>query len=108
MLYSTKTATTDGNTYTATGFSGQTYAVTGETATVTTLAGTSVKAGNKSTLTVTLSAAPVKDVTVVVNGDNGVGNVAIVVKAGATTGEAKFTMPTANTAFTFVSATAAV
>ena len=103
-----KTATTDGNTYTATGFSGKTYAVTGETATVTTLAGTSVKAGVKSTLTVTLSAAPAKDVTVVVNGDNGVGNVAIVVKAGATTGTAQFTMPTAATTFTFVSASAAV
>ena len=103
-----KTATTDGNTYTATGFSGKTYAVTGETATVTTLAGTSVKAGVKSTLTVTLSAAPAKDVTVVVNGDNGVGNVAIVVKAGATTGTAQFTMPTAATTFTFVSAAAAV
>ena len=103
-----KTATTDGNTFTATGFSGKTYAVTGETATVTTLAGTSVKAGVKSTLTVTLSAAPAKDVTVVVNGDNGVGNVAIVVKAGATTGTAQFTMPTAATTFTFVSAAAAV
>ena len=103
-----KTATTDGNTYTATGFSGKTCAVTGETATVTTLAGTSVKAGVKSTLTVTLSAAPAKDVTVVVNGDNGVGNVAIVVKAGATTGTAQFTMPTAATTFTFVSAAAAV
>ena len=103
-----KTATTDGKTYTATGFSGKTYAVTGETATVTTLAGTSVKAGVKSTLTVTLSAAPAKDVTVVVNGDNGVGNVAIVVKAGATTGTAQFTMPTAATTFTFVSAAAAV
>ncbi len=103
-----KTATTDGNTYTATGFSGKTYAVTDETATVTTLAGTSVKAGVKSTLTVTLSAAPAKDVTVVVNGDNGVGNVAIVVKAGATTGTAQFTMPTAATTFTFVSAAAAV
>ena len=102
-----KTATTDGNTYTATGFSGKTFAVTGETATVTTLAGTSVKAGVKSTLTVTLSAAPAKDVTVVVNGDNGVGNVAIVVKKGQTSGTAQFTMPTANTAFTFVSADAA-
>ena len=102
-----KTATTDGHTYTATGFSSKTYAVTGETATVTTLAGTSVKAGVKSTLTVTLSAAPAKDVTVVVNGDNGVGNVAIVVKKGETTGTAQFTMPTANTAFTFVSADAA-
>ena len=102
-----KTATTDGHTYTATGFSSKTYAVTGETATVTTLAGTSVKAGVKSTLTVTLSAAPAKDVTVVVNGDNGVGNVAIVVKKGQTSGTAQFTMPTANTAFTFVSADAA-
>ena len=102
-----KTATTDGNTYTATGFSGKTFAVTGETATVTTLAGTSVKAGVKSTLTVTLSATPAKDVTVVVNGDNGVGNVAIVVKKGQTSGTAQFTMPTANTAFTFVSADAA-
>ena len=100
-----KTATTDGHTYTATGFSSKTYAVTGET--VTTLAGTSVKAGVKSTLTVTLSAAPAKDVTVVVNGDNGVGNVAIVVKKGQTSGTAQFTMPTANTAFTFVSADAA-
>ena len=102
-----KTATTDGHTYTATGFSSKTYAVTGETATVTTLAGTSVKAGVKSTLTVTLSAAPAKDVTVVVNGDNGVGNVAIVVKKGQTSGTAQFTMPTANTAFTFASADAA-
>ena len=102
-----KTATTDDHTYTATGFSSKTYAVTGETATVTTLAGTSVKAGVKSTLTVTLSTAPAKDVTVVVNGDNGVGNVAIVVKKGQTSGTAQFTMPTANTAFTFVSADAA-
>lgn len=59
-------------------------------------------------MTATLSAAITgKDTTVVVNGNNGIGNVSIVVKAGATKGTATFTMPTANTTFTFVSATTA-
>ena len=94
-------------TVTLTGLSGKT--VTGETGKTVSVAApsTSVKPGATVTLTATLSAAITgKDTTVVVNGNNGIGNVSIVVKAGATEGKATFTMPTANTTFTFVSATA--
>ena len=104
-----KTATADTTTYTVTGFSGKAETIANETTSkVTTLAGTSAKAGANSTLTVTLSSAITgKDATVIVNGDNGVGNVSIVVKAGKTSGTATFTMPKANTTFTFVSAAVA-
>ena len=104
-----KTATADTTTYTVTGFSGKTETIANETTSkVTTLAGTSAKAGANSTLTVTLSSAITgKDATVIVNGDNGVGNVSIVVKAGKTSGTATFTMPKADTTFTFVSAAVA-
>ena len=94
-------------TVTLTELSGKT--VTGETGKTVSVAAssTSVKPGATVTLTATLSAAITgKDTTVVVNGNNGIGNVSIVVKAGATEGKATFTMPTANTTFTFVSATA--
>ena len=104
-----KTATADTTTYTVTGFSGKTETIANETTSkVTTLAGDSAKAGANSTLTVTLSTAiSGKDATVIVNGNNGVGNVSIVVKAGQMTGTATFTMPKANTTFTFVSAAVA-
>lgn len=85
-------------------------AVTGEAGKTVSVAAssTSVKPDATVTLTATLSAAITgKDTTVVVNGNNGIGNVSIVVKAGATKGTATFTMPTANTTFTFVSATTA-
>ena len=94
-------------TVTLTELSGKT--VTGETGKTVSVAAssTSVKPGATVTLTATLSAAITgKDTTVVVNGNNGIGNVSIVVKAGATEGKATFTMPTANTTFTFASATA--
>ena len=95
-------------TVTLTELSGK--AVTGETGKTVSVAASSssVKPGATVTLTATLSAAIAdKDTTVVVNGNNGIGNVSIVVKAGATEGKATFTMPTANTTFTFVSAAVA-
>ena len=84
-----------------------TKAISGEdTQTVTvTASANSAKPATEVTLTATLTAAITgKDTTVIVNGDNGIGNVSIVVKAGQTTGTATFTMPNAAVTFSFVSA----
>ena len=101
-----KTASTSAAKNVTCSISGQATGQTGTTVSVVASPATA-KPGATVTLTATLSAAITgKDTTVVVNGNNGIGNVSIVVKAGATEGKATFTMPTANTTFTFVSATA--
>ena len=101
-----KTASTTAAKNVTCSISGQATGQTGTTVSVAASPATA-KPGATVTLTATLSAAIAdKATTVVVNGDNGVGNVSIVVKAGKTSGTATFTMPKANTTFTFVSATA--
>ena len=102
-----KTASTTAAKNVTCSISGQATGQTGTTVSVAASPATA-KPGATVTLTATLSAAIAdKATTVVVNGDNGVGNVSIVVKAGKTSGTATFTMPKADTTFTFVSAAVA-
>ena len=102
-----KTASTTAAKNVTCSISGQATGQTGTTVSVAASPATA-KPGATVTLTATLSAAIAdKATTVVVNGDNGVGNVSIVVKAGKPSGTATFTMPKADTTFTFVSAAVA-